>query len=289
MPNIHDLRRLALQRHKAATRKISRTKAGNGVEISGSDVDPRKSLDFIRSATSKQLQSYVNKLDRFNNRSVQFVPDAEMRPMKKKLWEDYRQAEAARNAAIDANYVDFKDVVIGPIGQTVDERMHQITPLHPHMANMETQSPYAKRELSSRNVASERKLQALIKLRKEQATSRHQQEVLKSQRKASIDMAITIGDYELIEKIVALSDKQFALAWKYTRMSSHLKTDYEFYKDALSGRKGVTNSEMAANELDAVKKYLDWARDVKFVQKSMKPDMATKPLKPKQPKQKKRK
>lgn len=281
MSNINDLRRKAMLRHRAATRKISRTKAGNGVEISGSDVDPRKSLEFIRTASSRQLESYINRLDRFNDRGTQFVPDAEMRPMRKKLWDEFKAAESRRHESTDRNYEEFKDIVIGPTGQTVDERMHQITPLHPHMANMETQSPYARRELTSRNIASEKKLQALIKLRKQQATQSHQDQVLKAQRKSAIDMAIVIGDYELIEKLHKLTDKQFALAWKYTRMSSNFKTDYEFYKDALSGRKGVTNSQMAANELDEAKGYLDWASTVKFVKQDMKMNLRTKPLQPK--------
>lgn len=271
MSKINDLRRLALLRHRAATRKISRIKSGNGVEVSGSDYDPRKSLDFIRSASSRQLESYVRKLDAFNDRRIQFVPDAQFRPIKKSLWQEYQAAEAKRNAAVDVNYEEFKNIPIGPLSDpkkgtvtTVDDRMRQITPLHAHMANMEAESPYKKRNLSSTSVYSESKLQKLIKLRKQQSTTEHQKEVLKSQRDASMAMAIVIGELDIQEGLASLSNKQFALVWRYTRMSSLFKGDYEFYKDEIAGRKGVTNSEMVANDLTQIREYIRWAKGVKF-------------------------
>ena len=275
MSNINDLRRLAQQRHKAATRKISRIKAANGVEVSGSDYDPRKSPEFIRNATPTQLRALIRKLDAFNQRSVQFVPDAEMRPMSRKLWEQFEGAQDKRRQARDKSYDEFKNIPIGPLDSkdkagnvightTVDERLRQITPLHAHMAQIDYDNPYRRQDLKSTSVASEKKLKELISTRRKQSTAKHQAQVLKAHRDAVMDMLTITGDLDLMEDFGSLTNKQFALLWKYTVVPTHVKITYNFYKDEQTGRKGVTNSAMAANEMAQVREYIKWAKTVKF-------------------------
>lgn len=265
MANLGDRRKLALAQHRAVTRKISRIKANNGTQISKTEHDPRASPAFIKKATPTQLAALIRRQDKFLDRSTQFVPDSNSKPLPIKDWQTFKQAEAKHNQFIKDFYAQYKDIYITPAGQTVDSRMRAITPLHAHMGQRTTDSPYKERNKSSRSIHGEAGLKALIKDLKNRSTWSHEAKALKNHRDGVMKMLITSGDLKAQEDLAKLTKKQWALLWKYTPFGRHVKVPYDHYKDALAGRRSVTSSQMVENDLAAAKEYIKWAGNVKSI------------------------
>ena len=267
MPSHNSRVSQALRLHRAATRKISRIKATNGTEVSGSKYDPRQSPDWIRNATDAQLGALIRKQTKFLDRTTQFVPDAQLKPLPQKLWQAFKQAEAKKNLFVQDNYEPYKDIEIGPAGMSVDSRMRTITPLHAHMGERTTDNPYKKANKSSTSVYGEAGLKALIKDMRSKSTKAHQQKSLGHHRDGVIKMAQDIGDPLLEHKVKSLTKAQWLVLWKYTQFGRLIKVPYQHYKDSQASRKGVTNSQMVANDLQNAHDYLDWASNLEIKHK----------------------
>ena len=254
-----ELRRLALQRHKAATRKVSRLKAASGVEVSGSGYDPRKEATFIRDASRKELNAYIKGLDKFTDRKTQFVPDAQLKPIPRPVWEKLKATETKKNDFVQKFYEPFKDIFIAPAGQTVDQRMAAITPLHAHMGQRTTDSPYKQADRSSTSLYGASGAKRLTDHLKNMASMKHEKQALKNHRDGVMKMLDTVGNEEMKTKIAQLSQKQWAVLWKYTPFASNIKVPYSHYKDSQAGNKSIANSESVATDLGIAGEYVDWA------------------------------
>jgi hypothetical protein len=259
MANDNSLRSAALRAHRAATRKVSRLKAGSGVEVSGSDYDPRQTPDFIRSATPAQLRTLVRRLDKFNSRETQFVPDAEFKPIPRKLFDRVKKAEAKKNEFVEKFYEPFKNIMIEPAGMTVDQRMAMITPLHPHMGTRTTDSPYKKSDRESTTIHGEAGAKKLVKHLNDLATMKHEKQSLKNHRQGVMKMLDIVGDIEMQVKVAQLTNKQWAALWKYTKFASMIKTPYSHYNASITGDKSLSNSESVQTDLAVAGEYVDWA------------------------------
>lgn len=257
MPNENELRRLAMQKHKAVTRKVSRQKASTGVEISGTEYDPRTDMSFIRTATASELRALVRKQNKFLDRQTQFVPDADLKPLPKKIWQEYVKAEARKHEFVKKTYAEFKDVEIGPSGMTVDSRMAAITPLHAHMGQHTTDNPYKLSKRASTSVYGVSGLKKLIDHTKRLATQKHQKEALDNHRLGVAKMLDAIGNDEMSQKLSKLTSKQWAYLWKYTPFAANIKPTYQHYKDALDAKDSVMNSDMVQTDLAVAGEYID--------------------------------
>lgn len=259
MPSHNERVSRALRGHRAVTRKISRIKSGNHTEVSGSKYDPRQSPDWIRNATDKQLSSLIRRQDKFLDRSVQFVPDAQLKPLPMKLWQTFQAAEAKKNEFVEKFYEPFKNVHIDPAGMSVDDRMRIITPLHAHMGERTSDNPYKKHQKASTSVYGEAGLKALIKDMRKKSTKTHEKESLDNHRAGLLKMLDAVGNEAMAQKVSKMTAKQWALVWKYTQFARNIRPAYQHYKDSMAGRKGVANSQMVETDLQIADEYLDWA------------------------------
>ena len=253
------LRAAALAGHRAVTRKVSRLKAANGVEVSGSDYDPRKSPDFIRNATPSQLKTLVRQQDKFISRETQFVPDAELKPIPQKVFDQVKKAEAKKNEFVQKFYEPFKDIYIAPAGQTVDQRMAMITPIHEHMGTRTTDSPYKKSDRKSTTLHGEKGAKRLAQHLKDLSTMKHEKESLRNHRIGVMKMLDIVGDIEMQVKVAKLTNKQWAALWKYTKFASMIKSPYSHYNASITGDKSLSNSESVQTDLAVAGEYVDWA------------------------------
>lgn len=213
----------------------------------------------MRNATRAELNRYIKDLNKFNNRGVQFVPDAEMKPLPKTLWETFKQVEAKKNEFVQNFYQQYKDIYIEPSGQTVDQRMAAITPLHAHMGQRTTDSPYKQADRSSTSVYGESGLKRLIEHTRKQATKSHERKALKNHRDGVMKMLDAVGNEELQKKLEKLTAKQWAVLWKYTPFAGSIKPVYSHYKDSQAGNKSIANSESVQTDLAIAGEYIDWA------------------------------
>lgn len=259
MASDKSLRNAALAGHRAATRKVSRLKAASGVEVSGSDYDPRRDPAFIRSATPAQLRALVRKQDKFLDRGTQFVPDADFQPIPKKVWDKVKKAEQKKNDFVEKFYEPFKNIMIEPAGMTVDQRMAMITPLHPHMGTRTTDSPYKKSDRESTTLHGEAGAKKLAKHLNDLATLKHEKQSLKNHRAGVMKMLDIVGDIEMQVKVAKLTNKQWAALWKYTKFASMIKSPYSHYNASITGDKSLSNSESVQTDLAVAGEYVDWA------------------------------
>lgn len=232
-PELARLRALAIQRHKAATKKISRNTVARGAKISGTEFDPRRSLALVRNYNSKQLAVYIKKVDEFTSRKTQFVPDAKYRPMPIGDWQKYKAAEKTLNDINQKRFKKIKDLKL-PNGFTVAQKLSQTDSLHPQMHNPASNS--AHREINRRSKTA-KSLQALAKLEmdmKNRATPEYRAHLEAQNRLSVSKMLDVIGDGKMKLEISALSSEKFNFLWDYSgEFANNLSMSYEALKKML--------------------------------------------------------
>ena len=229
-PEIARMRAHAVARHKAATKKISRNKRAGGAEIGGSSFDPRRDLSKVKNYNAKQLATYVSQLDKFVSRRTQFVPDVQRRPMPMSAWQRAKQAEKQLNNINSKSFAKVKDLKL-PSGWTVEQKLSQTDPIHPHMHNPASNSAHKEILRRSRSIAS---LQALEKLEmnlRKRATPQHQK-FLEQQARLSVKKMLEImGDEEMQNRIAKMSSGKFNFMWNYSgKFAMDMSLQYESFK-----------------------------------------------------------
>ena len=115
------LRATAAAKRKAATRKIARLRRA-GVDLAGTEFDPRVAVDRFKKYNTKQLNASIAKMEAFISRTTQFVGDAKGRPIPRHEFNNYkRNIEKQYNAMIDRKRAKVQNLVL-PNGVTVGER-----------------------------------------------------------------------------------------------------------------------------------------------------------------------
>lgn len=257
---LNELRRLARARHRAVTGKISRLKNEVGVPISGTKNDPRRDLSKVKRYTKAQLRTYINQLNSFTPRSVQFVPSATRTPLRADLWKKYKNLESRYNQQINRQFRLVENVYLPAVGQTIGERMAMITPIHRQLTNPAVNSPYRPGERSSKNIPSEKALKRLIAEKQQQLRPNYRKRLINDARSQFGKMAMTINRRDLADDIAKLSDAQFEILWNYTPFASAISIEYEVIQAMLSNKEKPYHSDSLRNAVASQKSLIDWAK-----------------------------
>ncbi len=257
---LEELRRLARQRHRAVTGKISRLNREASVSLSGTKTDPRRDLAKVKRYTKAQLRTYIEQLNGFSARSVQFVPSANRTPMRADLWKTYKGLERRYNQQVNDQFEKVKDVFLPTVGQTIGERMDMITPVHRQLTNPSVNAPYRPAEMRPGNVSSERALQLLIRQKRNQLRKSYRKRLIDDAREQFAKMADTINRRDLVGDVMKLSDKRFEILWNYTPFATAISIEYEVMKAMLSNKEKPYHSDSLRNALASQKSLIDWAR-----------------------------
>src|SRR5699024_8847280 len=229
------LRAMANRRHRAATNKISRLKNDVGVNVSGSEVDPRRNRANIKNYTEKQLRSYINQLDSFVSRRTQFVPDAHRRPIPATQWREYQRLEKKYNQKISTRFDRYRDIDLGPSGMTVGQRMEMMTPKFPYMQDRAVNTPYTPLNRRSSNIGSERALRRLTEDMKSRLEDSYSTQRIKAGREQFEEMSKLLDAPGLARRVRNLSDAQFEVMWDFTGFATAASLGYQISKDLLAG------------------------------------------------------
>lgn len=268
-PEIARMRAHAIARHKAATKKISRNKTAGGANIAGSQFDPRRDLSKVKNYNAKQLATYVSQLDSFVSRKTQFVPDSGYRPMPVSAWNRLKDAEKALNKINTANFNKVKNTKL-PSGWTVEQKLSQTDPIHPHMHNPASNSAHREIDRRSRSIKS---LQALEKLEmdlRKRATPKHQK-FLEQQARLSVKKMLEImGDDEMQNRISKLSSGKFNFMWNYSgKFAMDMSLQYEAFKKMMEEKSTLGTDESLGK---AYRGYAKGRRDIPQLQEVSKKD-----------------
>lgn len=227
--SIEQLRLLAGKRHRAAAAKVSRLKA-KGVEIAGTKLDPRREPKNLKRYTRRQLETYINQLDKFVSRGTQYQPSAhKTEPLSGNLWHTYKSLESAVNRKNAQPYESIKDRFISSLGMTVDQ-FQGAKPSHPVTGNPASRAPHLPVNKSSKGIPNDRQLKKLIKDMQRKLNPEYSAKVNKRDRGAALKMLKTVGATDITKATRGMTAAQFSFMWNYTNFANIASFDYQIAK-----------------------------------------------------------
>lgn len=259
MATVHELRAEARKRHRAAGQKVSRLERNNGVELSGTGIDPRRNLKNIDRYNSRQLRAYIATLNKFTDRSNQYVADAERRPIAASKWQEYKRLENQQNKRVSDRFTTVGDIVL-PGGMTIAERQKNLISTFFARRDAAANSPYRTFTRNSTNIASGKKLDKLIQMMKKINSDGYFDSQVKLARDQAAKMLKVLGNDELTKKLDSLTDRQFDIAWHLSPLPNALSMDYMLQVDNVSDNEPRWYSSTQRTEAQEVETYVNWAR-----------------------------
>jgi hypothetical protein len=217
-----------LQRN--AGNKISRLRTKQHVDIAGTPLDPRKPVAEINKARTRDLLSQKRKLEAFNARNNQYVPDAYGRAMPAKDWQNYKNLEAKYNQRVHDQFNRIADVFIPNTNETIRQRMEKVTPDRRQMANPTVNTPYKPPNRKPTNVRDKKALDKLTKDMRNRLNKDYDAKQLKASRDTWVKAAAVLNDPELSNAVSQLTPMQFGVLWGYTNFADITFLEYHLLK-----------------------------------------------------------
>lgn len=259
---LNELRSLVLSRQSDVTRKINNY-SNKGVNLTGTNFDPRANAERVARMTRKQLNELNKGLNSFMSRSNQFVGDFKGAPIHISVWREFKKTEARYNKRLADSYGGIKDIMITPMGKTVDTRLKEITPNFPHMKDSAVNAPYEPSDIKPTQIAGKNGMAQMIgHLAKKADKGYSQKELIRA--KVEFEQMIEIIDNDEIKtKFKELTDQQAHLLWHYTNFASRLSVMYETKARLKRAKKGLSaDSSKFDQSSKGALKLLDWAKNV---------------------------
>ncbi len=260
MSEISDLRAEVSRRRAAATAKVRRLRA-KGVEVEGTNYDPRRSPEVTKRYTKAQLNRYLTELNAFTSRTTQytrlsngFVPTQE--------WREYKRPEAVYNRIGKRQYRGVEDMVL-PSGQTVAERDASMRPSNPKVrraAGEASRRIYEPVNIRPEQVESPEALRKLIAFRKRQISRQYEPEVIARQRNEMRQMVEKIGDESIRKATESLTEDQFKILWNYGSFATDLSRDYERVQLLATGGSGAAQDRVHEDARADIIEAVEWAK-----------------------------
>lgn len=261
MSELSDLRNQIARMRKAATRKISRNKTQRGVDISGSEFDPRRSTSAPKNYTASQLRAYRNELAGFLSRENQFVPDATRSPLPRSEWEAYKRREQAYRDTAGSVYERVKNVEL-PSGESIQERMAKMDVLHKRMHNPTVNTIFDPHNRQPQDIVSREALKKLNDDLKQKANPHNLRRRISQSREQFEKMAEVVNEPGLIDAVKQLTHDQFVALWNYTNFASAVALSYDSAKKMLSPKEESWGHEMIRQQMADANQLIEWAKNL---------------------------
>ncbi|QXG07810.1 hypothetical protein [Curtobacterium phage Reje] len=258
-----EIRREIRRRLQSVNRKVRRIE-NSGVEISGTEFDPRRRDAPLNRYNRVQLNNYRKRLDSFMDRSNQFVGDSSRRPIPRKEWQAYKGPERAANRNADKLARKYGDIKL-PDGNTVLGRDAMARNVNfPMTANAASNSPLHKLERVPRNIASRKALKRLTQQQQAKVNPFYQDKLVSAGRRDARKMLKELGDTETQKKLNKLTDKQFHVLWAYTEFPDLLSRRYTGPegKGADLDEMNRADRQIALDDAREGKGWIEWAGTV---------------------------
>ena len=223
-----DLRKAAMMSESLVTRKIKRMSKGEyGIDITGTEYDPRVGKDTISRMTGDRLKKLLEKQTYFRKRHVGYYKGARGTIVTRQAYRNYVNSVRKINNSVDAEQAKYQDVYIKPLGMTVKQRRAMMTPTHP-VHGTEAYDGMKKLKIYSPTQLMGTEGAKMIALRNDDIRRQYKSRELVSKARGYMnDMMDIIGDEELRVKFSSLSDEQFWFIWAYTDLPNELALKYD--------------------------------------------------------------
>lgn len=254
-----EIKRLRAQvraRHAAATKKVSRLRNVNGVEIGGTEFDVRRPPARTKNYNSAQLQRYLTELESFMSRGNNFVAGFQGMPIRKQTLSEYRRVEARNNRKAQQLDDLTGDVRVFPKGITVRERRENVMPEGVRAAGAATNKPFFKLSRNVKGIHGEAALQKILKTMQGKMRPEFLSFTVKAQRMQMSQMLDRIGDPNLSGMAGKLTDEQFYILWNEYGLADRLAEKYEIAKGKANGRKERRDESVSESNLNYVENLI---------------------------------
>lgn len=211
MSSISQLRREVMAKQRNAGKKLSRMKSTQGLDLAGTDFDPRRPSDKVAKYNTRQLNALSRKLDEFNDRKHGYVA-LRSGMVTRQEWAEFKKEQTALNRAKREQWKKSKDVFIDPLGLRREDAQEFYTGNRPTLgAPME--DVFSETNRKPKNIASpEAFKQIREKMRNVRAEGIKAYSV-RTGRDQAYRMAIEAGMTEAANEIANMPDDKFFELW----------------------------------------------------------------------------
>lgn len=246
--------------HRRATNKASRLRS-KGVEVRGTNFDPRRNPANIKKYNATQLRAYQKQLTQFTSRRTSFEAGVGGAPLPGDLVRKYRTAEKKFNTIAGKEYSKVADIPLPGRGLTVRQADMVDRPTRMQRAGgMAVNRPYERVDRKISNVTSARALERLTKQMQDRTRPTFKTRRLREQREELLEMLTAIGNQDLIEQAVNLSDDQFNVFWNFNvERVNEISRDYEFMKLRAAGTAEEFQERIHDSAAGRISETLQWA------------------------------
>lgn len=216
------LREMVRKRRGAVTSKENRIRRNTGIELQGTQDDPRRPPSVVNKYNSRQLNSYLAELNAFMNRGNGFIPDASGSFIKKADWTAYKKAERANNAIARAEFNAVKNIHDPFRNMKIGEAEPLFTPDNKRAQGDIRHRPFSIVDRKPENIKNAAALAKLKKQLEGKLDKGYLPKAIKASRKQANQMLDNAGMSEFRTTMKALSDSQFNVLWNYTGFAGRL-------------------------------------------------------------------
>ena len=257
MSEVERLRQEARARRRAVTDKIGRQRRNNGANVAGSEFDPRRDPNVIKSYNGPQLRRYIAQMNAFMSRSNQFVGGDNGAPLPRSAVREYQRRVSQFQSQGEARMAGMADIEIGPLGKTVSE-FRQGRAMR--VRNAVVNSPYGSTIKDVGGIPSAKALDMLNKSMKDKLDSGFVPSKVKEGRSQLISALSIMGENEFIDKVNELSDYQFEVLWFGTSFADTAFLKYDIEQERAAGtRKERWQDRVIENDYKLISEFLEWA------------------------------
>lgn len=263
---LESLRAEALRRHKAATRKISRLNKEVGVIVSGSRHDPRRDRRKIGRYNEKQLKAYIDTLNSFIDRKIQFVPDANRDPLPRQQFNELKDTFKKLRDRGMRTLSEVGDLKLPGTDMTVLEWNRHMKSMREGMRSPDAVSPFEiPKNFSSRALMGEKALKKMLKTMKGRLDDDFEKRLTKKHRESARKMLKDVGLEDVADKLDQMSDKKFRLIFHYSPFIDKVKLKYENVRAMLKAPDKSHAFRNAQNAMmdSGIYEYISWADKIK--------------------------
>ena len=230
---IDKLRAEVIKRQRAASNKMSRLRRQQGVEVSGSSYDPRKSRDHINRLNTSQLNALLGRINDFTSRSTQFINTGNG-AVSRADWQKFERNLERANAVKRKRRETVGQEKIGPGTETAEKRRHNRYGTAPRSSadGGYTSSPFDEQTVIPEMVQGLEALKRLSKRFARDADPGHERKNMKSWRKSAFDMLEALGSYDLAGAVMAMPLRNFRKLW-YSGFAEAIAPKYMQYMRSL--------------------------------------------------------
>jgi hypothetical protein len=223
------LRREIARRRKAATDKILRTRKSNGINLAGTEHDPRIDFRQVKNMGTAQLKSYLNSLSDFTAKDNTFRRGGNGAILSNRVWKEYEGLQSQYNQIGAQHLEKIKDIKLSGDDKTIGDRSEDVLAKRAHGDIFHR--PYGVIQREPKHIASNEALVKLTEDMRKKIGKGYLPEVTKKQRETLRELLITIGNPTWDEEGTVRDSKGNIVSGRAVNgvMLADELTDHQFY------------------------------------------------------------